>query len=597
MPNGTEAVGFKKKLWQLPVTQPPTAEEILLCRELQCDQIIARLLVARSLNHVDLAREFLDPRLTRLHGPELLHGVTTAADIIARAIGERQRMVLFGDYDVDGITGTAMLWRMLKTAGADVRYYIPHRVEEGYGMSVPAVERIAADGCDLLISIDCGITALEPVARARSLGLKVIVSDHHAPGAALPEAQAIIHPLLGEPAYPNPHLCGAGVAFKLAWATANRLHGSPPLPTTYRNLLMEFLALVALATIADVVPLMGENRILVKHGLAQIQRSEFVGIQALIAAAGFEDRKIDGTAVGFFLAPRLNAAGRMDHAALAVELLTTPDQARAAEIARFLEKQNTQRQATERKIAESATAQVKAMVDLPAGLVVWQQGWHAGVVGIVASRLVDAFHRPAFVLATDGQVAGGSARSIPGLDLHLAIEACRDLLISGGGHAAAGGVRLAHENLDLFRERFCAYVRQHMPANAFVPSMAVDGWMEPRQLTPELVEWLEKMAPFGHGNPRPRFALREARIQAPPRRVGAGGAHLQLQLNADGILSHAIGFRMGTLGESLYAGLMVDLVFEPKISEYQGRRRIEMHLLDAARSDRQAFQATAPLCA
>jgi single-stranded-DNA-specific exonuclease len=597
MPNGTEAVGFKKRRWQLPATQPPTADEIRLCRELQCDQIMARLLVARSLNSVELAREFLDPRLTRLHGPELLHGMAAAAEIIALAVGRRQRIVLFGDYDVDGITGTAMLWRMLKTAGAEVRYYIPHRVEEGYGMSVPAVERIAAEGCDLLISIDCGITALEPVAKARSLGLKVIVSDHHTPGAALPEAHAIIHPLLGEPAYPNANLCGAGVAFKLAWATANRLCGSPPLPGTYRHLLMEFLGLVALATIADVVPLMGENRILVKHGLAQIPRSEFVGIQALLAAAGFADRKIDGTAVGYFLAPRLNAAGRMDHAALAVELLTTSDPARAAEIAQFLEKQNTQRQATERKIVEAAMAQVKTMTDLPPGLVVWQQGWHAGVVGIVASRLVEAFHRPTFVLATDGQVAGGSARSIPGLDLHLAIEACRDLLISGGGHAAAGGVRLAHTNLELFRQRFCDYVQQHIPANAFVASMAVDGWVESRQLTTELVEWLEKMAPFGHGNPRPRFALRQARIQAPPRRVGAGGTHLQLQLNADGILSHAIGFRMGMLGESLYAGLMLDLVFEPKISEYQGRRRIEMHLLDAARSDREAFAAPAAVCA
>ncbi len=597
MPNGTEAVGFKKKRWQMPAAQPPTAEEILLSRELQCAPIMARLLVARSLNTVDLAREFLDPRLTRLHPPELLPGMAQAADIMAAAIGRQQRIVLFGDYDVDGITGTAMLWRLLKTAGADVRYYIPHRVEEGYGMSVPAVERIAADGCDLLISIDCGITALQPVARARSLGLTVIVSDHHTPGHALPEANAIVHPMLGQPIYPNAHLCGAGVAFKLAWATANRLCGSPPLPTTYRDLLMEFLALVALATIADVVPLLGENRILVKHGLAQIQRSKLEGIQALIAAAGFEDRKIDGTAVGYFLAPRLNAAGRMDHAAMAVELLTTPDQTRATEIAQFLEKQNTLRQTTERKIAQCAMAQVQTMTPLPPGLVVWQQGWHAGVVGIVASRLVDAFHRPTFVLATDGQVAGGSARSIPGLDIHLAIEACRDLLISGGGHAAAGGVRLAHENLDLFRQRFCTYVQQHLPENALVPSMDVDGWLEPQHLKPEFAEWLEKMAPFGHGNPRPRFALREARIQAPPRRVGAGGAHLQLQLSADGLQSHAIGFRMGMLGESLYPGLLLDLVFEPKINEYQGRRRLEMHLLDAARSDREAFRTPSAVCA
>jgi len=581
-------ISFKRQRWQRPdgATAPVAAD---LGAQLRVPPLVAGLLVQRNIRTAADAQAFLYPQLKDLHDPALLPNMDTAVDRIVTAITTGQSITLFGDYDVDGITGTAMLWHLLKNAGAKVTHYIPHRVEEGYGLSCAAVETVIGRGAELIISIDCGISALEPVRLAGRRKIDLIVTDHHELPAELPPACAIVHPRLPGSTYPNPDLCGAGVAFKLAWALASRLCGGGRVNAVYRNLLVEFTGLVALATIADVVPLIGENRILARYGLQQVTRSSFTGIRALIAAAGYSDKKLDTIAVGFGLAPRLNAAGRMDHADLAVELLTSATPERATEIAAYLEEQNRQRQATERKMVVAAKAQVEAWETLPRVIVVSSEDNHAGVVGIVASRLVDAYHRPTFVLAGDAELCHGSARSIAGFALHQAIEHCRDLLTSGGGHAMAGGVKFPRGNLTAFTQRLNDYAQDMLPDEQLVPTLELDGLLRLQEARVDALKYLELFEPFGRGNPRPRLLVQGARITAPPRRVGRTGAHLQLLLTQQGHQCRGIAFNAGPLEPALHVGLEIDLVVEPRQDHYNGQSRCDLHVMDLARADRQPF--------
>ncbi len=585
MIHGTEAISHKKRHWILPQAMPRAADVAATACALACHPLVARLLLTRQITDLAEAREFIHPQFKNLHPPETIPGMTAAAERIAAAIHQREKMTIYGDYDVDGITGTAMLWRLLKMAGADFDVYIPHRVDEGYGISCKALQQLAQKGTQLLVSVDCGITAIEPIAQARRAGMDVVVTDHHEMGDTLPEANVLVHPGLDSTGQANRHLCGAGVAYKLAWAIGARLCNSPRLTGGYRSLMVEFSALVALATIADVVPLTGENRLLARFGLAQLPRSSLVGIQALISAAGLTNKTIDGTAVGFLLAPRLNAAGRMDHASEAVELLTTDDAARATELADYLEEQNMDRQGTERKITAAALKMARESRDMPPAIVLCSQDWHAGVVGIVASRLVDAFNRPTFILSQDGAQAAGSGRSIKGIPLHEAIEFCRDLLISGGGHAAAGGVRLESGKVEAFRQRLCEFVRNHYPQLQFAAALDLDGELTEADLDLQAVRELENLAPFGCGNPRPKFLIAGARLATAPRRMGAAGGHLQLQLRIGTQTARAVAFRMGLLEPYLPVGLEIDLVVEPRIDTYKGRTRLDLHVVDLRRSD------------
>ncbi len=473
-----------------------------LARALRIPPLLGELLVQRGLADAAAAADFLDPKFKNLHAPSLLPHMDAATERIAGAVRNGEKITLYGDYDVDGITGTAMLWHTLKAARANVDSYIPHRVDEGYGLNTEAVRTLIDAGTQLLVTIDCGCSAIEPITYARAHHVDVIVSDHHEfpSSGELPPA-IIVHPRLPGSAtvYPNPDLCGAGVAFKLAWAIAQKLCNTERVNETYRGLLLAFAALVELGTIADVVPLVGENRILVKYGLTQLARSTNPGLRALIAAAGFggdSERALDCTAVGFSLAPRLNAAGRMGHAREAVELLTTATGQRAEELAAYLEEQNRDRQATERKMADTAREQIekrKSAIDREdMVLVAAHPSFHAGVVGIVASRLVDRFHRPAFVLSQpDGEgLLHGSARSIPSFELHLAIDAVRDLLISGGGHAMAGGGKLPLANLDTFRERLNAYAREKLSEEDFILSLPISGTLSLIDCTPAIIAQL-----------------------------------------------------------------------------------------------------------
>ncbi|HVS71967.1 MAG TPA: single-stranded-DNA-specific exonuclease RecJ [Phycisphaerae bacterium] len=602
----TSATSYKRKRWQLPDAPPDPAAVEHLANALRLPPLIAQLLIQRGLADPAAALAFLEPKFKDLHSPYLLPNMHAAADRIVAAVRNHEKITLYGDYDVDGITGTAMLWHTLKAAGANVDTYIPHRVDEGYGLNTDAIKSLADAGTQLLITIDCGCSAIDPITYARSRNLDVIVSDHHEfpANGELPPANAIVHPRLPlSTPYPNPDLCGAGVAFKLAWAIAQKLCNTERVNDTYRALLMEFTALAALGTIADVVPLIGENRIIVKHGLDQLARTQLPGLRALIHAAGYGrdsdggGRTLDCTAVGFALAPRLNAAGRMDHAREAVELLTTATGQRAEELAAWLEEQNRERQSTERKMADLAKEQIgdrQSAIgnDLDLILVAAHDSFHAGVVGIVASRLVDAFHRPAFVLAQSPTELHGSARSIPGFDLHLAIDHVRDLLLSGGGHAMAGGVKLALHHLDEFRQRLNDYARLHLSEDDLIPTLPIDAVITLADCTPAVISHLERLEPFGRGNPRPRFLLENLRLSAPPRRVGVTGNHLQLTLSSPPPaprLARAIAFKMGDLEPQLPIGTHLHLIVEPKLDTFNHITKVDLIILDLARCDNEPF--------
>ena len=436
------------------IVAPPDPRCHHVASRLGVASVVASVLLRRGLDQADAARQFLHPKLNDLADPEQLPGMSEAAERIHAAVRDRRKIVIYGDYDVDGITGTAILWRCLTLAGASVDFYIPHRIEEGYGLNGDALERLADDGAGLVVTVDCGITAKAAVADAVDRGLEVVITDHHTiEPASLPEAAVLVHPRLGgDTAGGGAELSGAGVAFKLAWALARAFSNATRVLPEYRQFLLDAVSLAALGTIADVVPLTGENRIISRYGLAGLAESKLPGLVALIESAGYRGEVMTSTHAGFGLAPRLNAAGRMGHARLAVELLTRADDARAREIAIYLEEQNRQRRTVERRITKQAREMVAARKmdsDACRAIVLAAEGWHLGVIGIVAARMVDAYARPAVLLAINGATAQGSARSVRHFHMHEALCHCAEHLDAFGGHAMAAGLKLPSDKLDL----------------------------------------------------------------------------------------------------------------------------------------------------
>ena len=555
--------------------------------------LVARLLARRGVQHVDEGRAFLGPKLTQLHDPAALPGVEPAARRIVSAIGQQQPIVIYGDYDVDGITGSAILWHTLTALGAEVSTYVPHRIDEGYGLNSEALRQIAGAGTrPLVVSVDCGITAIEPARVARELGLDLIVTDHHAfDPEALPEACALVHPALPPApgsipaAEPSP-LCGAGVALKLAWQVARAHCRSQRVPEPMRDLLMDLLSFAALGTVADVVPLVGENRVITSYGLGQIKRTRFAGLNAMIDAAKLRSETIDAYHVGFVLGPRLNACGRMGHAEDAVRLLTVADDAEAAKIATFLTQQNERRRAAERAIFSEAREMVcQRGADQPdcRAIVLGKEGWHQGVIGVVASRLVDAFARPAVVLSIENGEARGSARSVDGVSICRALEHCQAHLSSHGGHDMAAGLRLPADAVEAFAEALVAHVNGLLSPDDLVPALDLDAHCALGDVTLEMVGQLQRLAPFGRGNPAPLLCVRGVRMAYPPRRVGNNGAHLKFTVAHQGRFVNAIAFGLGDLAGQLPAGTDLDVAFEPTINSWQGRRTAEMQVKDVKR--------------
>jgi single-stranded-DNA-specific exonuclease len=573
-----------------------------LASQLGVDPLVASLLIQRGVGDRQHATRFLSPTLNALHDPALLPGTQRAAERIVCAVARCEPIVIYGDYDVDGITASAILWHVLRYLGADVSTYVPHRLAEGYGLNREAITQIASRGKPLIISVDCGVTATAEAVVAKDMGIDLIVTDHHEFDAAnLPDAYAIVHPRLQETGeqsvsapneggdtdlpsgYPFGDLCGAGVAFKLAWQIGRAHCGSDRLPDAMRDLLLDLLSLAALGTVADIVPLVDENRVITRFGLGQIKRTRFVGLTALIGASGLASDDISTYHVGFVLGPRLNACGRMGHARDAVHLLTeaTPDEAQ--DIVSALTHANEQRRSTEHDMVARARHIIETSgydSDDTRALVVGDISFHAGVAGIVASRLAERYARPAIVLAYDGDNASGSARSVPGVSVYEAIGECDDLLTSWGGHAMAAGLQLPRKRVDVFRNRFVGAVNDRLAAEDMVAIVDVDAQCTLSDVRIDVWDQIDRMAPFGRSNPSPTLCVRDAVIAQPPRRMGKEGKHLRMMIRREGRTVDAIAFGMGDLADQLAAGMKLDVVFEPKLNVWQGSRRAELHVKD-----------------
>ncbi len=547
--------------------------------------LAAHVLLNRGVTDAASARAFLDARLNGLNDPEGIPGVVDAADRLVAAIRRDRSIVIYGDYDVDGVCGVSVLWAALKLAGAKrVDYYIPHRVQEGYGVNPEALRKIAADHPGaLVVTVDCGISAVAEALLARELGLEFVVTDHHTIGSELPAADVLVHPRLPGGSYPFGDLCGAAVAFKLAWQVCKGFGDGKKASPHLRDYLVQSLGLVAMATVADVVPLREENRILVRHGLAGVHGAPTVGMKALMRVAKCLDkRKLTAGNIGFGLAPRINAAGRLERAMRAVEMLTTDDATLAERIADELDEVNRRRQEVEREIFRQATEQIRSEGGLNdrGAIVLGRQGWHPGVIGIVASRMVETYHRPTILVAFGEEFAQGSGRSIPGFNLYDAIHQCSEGLIGFGGHSAAAGVRMSADHFPVFAERFDARCRGLMTPELRERVLNIDAEVPLATLDLRTVEELEKLEPHGMGNPRPVFLASRARVVGEPRVVGADQKHLQLKLGQGNAVVKAIAWGLAEKGKGLAHDAELDAVFSPSINEWNGYRSVQLEIKD-----------------
>ena len=550
--------------------------------------LLDRVLTARGLTQHDAIREFLSPSLLGLHDPSGIPNLDRAAARILDAAGSGEAIVIYGDYDVDGATAAAILFHTLRVLAPQARVstYIPHRLDEGYGLNADAIRSLAADGASLIVTVDCGITATAEAALARTLGVDLIITDHHNPPSdesQVPDAYAVVHPRLPGSSYPFGELCGAGVAYKLAWRMCTLSCGTERVSADLRALLIDLLGLTALGSIADVVPLVGENRIIARHGLGRLRSSPIEGLRALIEASRLDSESVSAEDVGFRLAPRLNACGRMGHARDTVELLTTATGARARQIAEQLSQQNDQRRAVERRILDEACEMAEACgmtgPDRRA-IVLAHEGWHPGVVGIVCSRLVERFSRPAILMQRDGDLCSGSGRSLEGFNLHAALEACAEHLAGFGGHDMAAGLRVATDRLDAFTEAFLAHTGSLLSADDLVRPLDYDATAAIAELTPDAIARLGELEPFGAGNPPVRIRLTGCTQHSAPLAFGKLGNHLSIHACEGSATIRVIGWNWAERMPELAGRRRIDLVVEPKVSEFRGSVRVEPVLVD-----------------
>jgi single-stranded-DNA-specific exonuclease len=548
--------------------------------------VVAQLLLNRGVERPEDARRFLDASLSGLHPPQLLPGVARAAEVLLDAIRAGRKIRVYGDYDVDGVSGTAILKEVLLAAGARVDIYVPNRLEEGYGLNAAALKEIADDGYSVVVTVDCGITSIEEAALARQLGLSLIVTDHHEMKPTLPDASVLVHPRLPETSYPFGKLSGAAVAFKLAWHVAVLACGTEKVTPRFREILLDGVAFAALGVVADVVPLWDENRILVKHGLSRLRQQPPLGLKALMEVAGVEGgSRLRASDIAFKIAPRLNAAGRLGCARLVVDLLTTTAETRAFELAKFLEEQNSKRQSLEREMVRHARHMVDQLplAMLPA-LVLASSKWHAGVMGIVASRLVEQYGRPTLLIALHGEearVGHGSGRSISGFALHEALRACGHLLLSHGGHQQAAGFKIASDRIDEFRESFCAHAAKHFPEGPPAPTLMLDAEVPLSALTINVVKELDRLEPYGCENRQPIFLAGDLKVEGEPRKVGKDERHLMFRVRQGSTTLKAIAFgKSERVDELMSSGGACCLAFTPKINEWQGWQSVDLVVED-----------------
>lgn len=527
-----------------------------LADSLNISEILARLLINRNIKSFPQARYFFKPDLEGLHNPFLMNGMRAAARRVIQAITSNEKILVFGDYDVDGTCSTALMYMFLKELGANVQFFIPNRLRDGYGITINSIDYVNATGTTLMISVDCGITAVEETAYADSLGIDMIICDHHQPREVIPPAFAVLDPLKPGCKYPFKYLSGAGVAFKLAQAVA-ALIGNQSLP-------MKYLDLVAMAGAADIVPLSDENRILVMYGLTLINRSPRPGLVALMKATRIEPGQLNAGQIVFSIAPRINAAGRLSDAKIAVELLMTDDLDRAIELSSQLETENWERRKLDEETLNSALEKVVRVHDLDKdmALVLHEEEWHPGVIGIVASRLVELYYRPTVMLTTIDGVAKGSARSIPNFNIYEALQQCSDLLNHYGGHQAAAGLSINIANIPEFRRRFNLLASQQIKNDDLIPQIEIDSKIKLSEITPKFLRILHQFAPFGPENPRPVFLSEDVTHTGFVRKVGHNHLLMQLKQNGNEKIFDAIGFDLGHFESQIKDKLTrIDIVY------------------------------------
>ncbi len=565
------------------VADHPEGDVGALASALGCAPLLARLLCLRGIRDLETARLFLQPKLSSLHDPFALPDMDRAVTRVDTAIRERHVVAIFGDYDVDGMTSTALLYEFFRFIEFPVICRLPDRLAEGYGLKSAAVEELAARGVQLIVTVDNGVSAVEAIHTARRLGVDVVVLDHHQPPPMLPPALAIVNPWLPSSTYPFKDLAGVGVTFKFVWALAQRFSRQTKLSAELRQFLVDSLGLVALGTISDLVPLLGENRVFARFGLTFLMETPRPGLRELvrIAVGDGGDRRLDARHVGFRIGPILNAAGRLGQAEIGLELLLSRDNSEARRIASFLESRNEERREIEKAICSEARTLVEKTVDLQAdrAIVLGAHGWHAGVIGIVASRMTEEFFRPTVLVSFDGDRGRGSARSIPGVHISRALSDCEDCLLSHGGHEMAAGVEIFRDRMDDLRLRLNRAIT--VEPELMIPAIVADATVRLRELTVNAVGELARMEPYGAENREPLFLIERAEVVGSPRIIGKNGEHLTFHVRQDGCVRRAVAFGKADSHAMLTGpGVSVSLLVVPELSTWRNRTEVELKVRD-----------------
>lgn len=563
-------MAYQPRLWRLALADSELSKR--LSAKLGIAEPIAQLLINRGITSENTAWEFLNGSLVNLNDPFRMKDMQRAVDRIDKAIKAEEKITIYGDYDVDGITATALLYLVLKELGATVDYYVPERQSEGYGLNATAIKNIYHAGTRLLITVDCGISAVDEIS-AFCGTLDIIVSDHHQPPDSLPDAYAILNPKRLDCRYPDKQLAGVGVAFKLCQALWQKLARS-------EQSLFKYLDLVAVGTVADIVPLVNENRILVKEGLKQLACTSNIGLKALLDICELKGNIIDAGKISYMVAPRLNAVGRISDATNAIELLVTEDETTASTLARYLDNENIQRQVVEKEIlaaAEELLANIN--IEKEQVLVLSGKEWHSGIIGIVASRLVDRYYRPVIIISEKEGVGKGSCRSIPGFDMYEALSECSDILIKYGGHRMAAGLTIQCDKIAELRQRLNLFARQRLKDEDYVPVINIDAIVALDEINATFIEQLACLSPFGMGNPSPTFVSKGTCLES-IHKIGQEGRHLKLTVRQGHSTKNVISWEMGHLADELSMKSFVDLVFIPEFNEWQGRKTIQLRAYD-----------------
>lgn len=556
-----------------------------LSSEMKVSPLLAQVLIARGFQDATSARGFIDARMTDLLDPCSMSGIEDASERVIAALNDKRRITIFGDYDVDGMTATSILLQCITLANGQCDYFIPSRLDDGYGLNCDAIRELHKEDPDrLLVTVDCGISSLKEAALAKELGLELIITDHHQMSEELPVADCLVHPRLPGSTYEFPHLCGAGVALKLAWAVCQKLGDGQKASPHMREFLKCAVGLAAIGTVADVVPLVGENRILVRYGLRALSDIAPLGLQELMKVAEIKsDQRLESDDIGFAIAPRLNAAGRLGQARLAVELLTTNNQERASQLASYLDELNKNRRTVERRIVKQAKEMVEQNEEWAnhGTLVLAHRDWHPGVIGIVANRIAEHFEKPTVMIALDAnsQTGQGSARSFAGFDLHAGFSACSEHLLRYGGHQAAAGLKINEDQIEDFRLAFTEYAASAPEPSEDELQVRIDAEVCLNEISKKSVRELDCLGPFGQENPRPQFVATRVDLAESPRTMGEGGRHLSLVFQQQKTKIRAIAFGKGEWASQMEEdGGPFSISFAPSINRFRGYESVQLHL-------------------